>query len=121
MKNSNKFIVGLFILFLAFTVSISKASKNNHLKKSNGSFLVLFDYLVQRTPEVFNPLSDPLSVPDFMMCAGSASHNCTYALTLFGKLFIPNQSSYSAGEIDIYLANGWLLKSPESRNALYWD
>lgn len=52
-------------------------------------------------------------------CTSSSGLNCEYAVTAFGRLYIPAQSSYTSANIQDYLDNDYLEPIDEVGPGIY--
>lgn len=118
MKNFKKLALGLIIGamaigFSAFTASSNKSLVKHHRAAKAG--MITDDFIVQPS---LNSFQEQPSV-NTANCHSTATRECVYDVTSTGKSNIPDQASYSASDIDTYVANGWLAADPGSSPALY--
>ncbi|NHA02506.1 hypothetical protein G7092_01795 [Mucilaginibacter sp. HC2] len=118
MKNFKKIAFGLLVGAMAIGFSaFTSAKSNNYVRVSKAlkAGLIVDNFIVQPTLDNFTEQS----AVNTGMCHSTATRQCAYSVTTTGKANIPDQSSYSADDIDDYVSNGWLSPASGSSAALY--
>lgn len=72
-------------------------------------------YLVQPTTGSFIRLATAPGT-----CIASSGLNCKYAVTAFGRLYIPAQSTYTNANIEEYLGDEWIEEIPNVGSGTYY-
>ena len=104
----------LAIAFSAFkTVHTEVAPFGNKQLKAG---MITNDYIVQ--PSLNNFVQNAGS-PSNANCKSTATLSCSYDVTEDGKDNIPDNSSYTATQINTYVSNGWLQTHTGANPALY--
>ncbi|MDB5010793.1 MAG: hypothetical protein JWR67_1024 [Mucilaginibacter sp.] len=116
MKNFRQIAFGLIIGlmaigFSAFTTVYNIKSVN--LAKQTKAGMITNNFIVQPTADNFVQAVSASS----SNCGTTATRSCIYNVTTEGQANIPDQSSYTAADVDGYVSNGWLTGS--SSHALY--
>jgi len=69
----------------------------------NAKKAITENYIVQTSSGYFIRLATAPGA-----CMSSSGLNCKYAVTAFGRIYIPAQSSYTSNNIQDYLDDDWL-------------
>lgn len=101
-------LTGLAVVAIAFGASAFNTTLN--FKHSD-----VEEFLVNKEGE-FEPRG---SVDIQLNCEPAATTHCVFNVTPDGMLNIPEQSTYSATEIQAFEANGWITPHPDSANGNY--
>lgn len=92
-----KLLFGLGIAVLAIGGSAFK----------NANRAINENYMLQTSPGTFIRQATAPGT-----CTSNMGMNCEYAVTAFGRVYIPAQSSYTSSEIQDYLNNEYLEDIP---------
>lgn len=111
MKN---FIYGLAVAAIALTTSAFTSIPDQTVGKSTRVGAITANYLVQPAEDYFEQF--PMGTPNNTYCDGESAKHCYYRVTSLGKDNIPNSTSYSSSQIDIYLLNEWIVPGSGSVN-----
>lgn len=119
MKNFKKMALALIAGALAISFSAyTNAYHSNNLIKPNKAVkagMITDNFIVQPTTDNFVQESSASTTN----CGDPATRQCVYDVTTSGKSNIPDQSSYTAAEIDNYVSHSWLTPASGSSAALY--
>lgn len=118
MKNFNQIAMGLMIGAMAIGFSAFTGSPSGTVKpgKAVKAGMISDNFIVQ-----LNAANNfvELSSANPANCGDPATRECVYDVTSSGKSNIPDQSAYTATQIDTYVSNGWLTPDSDSSLALY--
>ncbi|MBK0380067.1 hypothetical protein [Mucilaginibacter segetis] len=118
MKNFKQLALGLMVGALAISFSAFTNANNNTFVKHHRAVkagMITDDYIVQPTLNNFQENASPTS----SNCHGTATLQCIYDVTSSGQTNIPDQASYTASNINSYVAAGYLVADPNSHASLY--
>ena len=99
-----KLFFGLSLAMLAIGSSAFK----------NASRAITENYMLQTSPGTFIRQA---AAPG--TCTSNLGMHCEYAVTAFGRVYIPAQSSYTSTEIQDYLDNDYLEDIPNVGSGTY--
>lgn len=118
MKNFKQIALGLLVGAMA--IGFSSFTNSHNLKttlpnKAVKKGMITDNFLVQPSLNTF----EQESTVNTANCGDPATRQCVYDVTNAGKSNIPDQASYTATEIDNYVAQSWLTPDAGSSSALY--
>jgi hypothetical protein len=117
ISNTKKIVIALGVAVMAIGFSSFTEMRENMPAKAKKAGMITANYLVQPSLNSFAQLGS--GTPNNADCKSTSTLNCSYDVTDDGKDNIPDQGSYTATEINTYVANGWLSAHAGSGQRIY--